>query len=260
MSWLFYDNRGVVRTDSIPADPVVIGMATMFVAQDAGIITPPTGWLVADGQAHNVASYPDLASLYGATGIGDGLYDNAPAAGKFNVPNCNITFPIGSSSVFSTGSRDVSLSRSSHNHGGASSPAHRHRIDNTHTHTMPSHLHTMDNHTHISYHRHGIGSLNVALSTTDERVRDTTPDTSVARWDHDHNINGGQSGYGKTVGGSQVIHSADNTNTTSAGGGTTTSIQWSVGNRLSNNTNAGVSNPGDILPPYLNVTFIIKAL
>lgn len=99
---------------------------------DASGVSTPGLCLEADGSEFPVATYPDLSAEYGATGVGDGLWDNhpqlgLPAAGNFRVPDLQRRQTIGKGSADTVGTTDgiAYASRS-----------------NTHTHTGPSHSHS----------------------------------------------------------------------------------------------------------------------
>lgn len=98
----------------------------------------PSGFLDEDGAELLVDSYPALAAKYGATGAGDGIWDNhpqsgLPAAGNFRVPDSRIRAVYNKGTGFAVGATDA-VTLASRNPG--------------HVHTGPSHTHTVDNHTH----------------------------------------------------------------------------------------------------------------
>lgn len=98
----------------------------------------PSGFLDEDGDEYLVNDYPSLAAAYGATGVGDGLWDThpqlgAPAAGNFRVPDSQTRAVYNKGTGFAVGDDDaVTLASRTPNH----------------THTGPSHTHTVDGHTH----------------------------------------------------------------------------------------------------------------
>ena len=69
---------GNVGPSSIPAGTVV-----SFAGN-----TVPTGWFLCDGSEKNKTAEADLFAALD-DGAGGGLFDNSPAAGNFNLPNCD---------------------------------------------------------------------------------------------------------------------------------------------------------------------------
>lgn len=93
--WINTTLGGVIQYVS-SIGPVVWSTADGWDPGDM-ILAPFTGaknalWLLCDGSEYAVATYPDLAQAFGATGVGDGVWDQwdgaaAPAANNFRVPD-----------------------------------------------------------------------------------------------------------------------------------------------------------------------------
>lgn len=247
MTWFFYTPDGAQRVLP-PEDPIPAGSVMAWADNSVGTPTAPTGWLLCDGSAVSRTTYALLFSAIGEDyGPGDG-------ATTFNLPNVDTCFVVGSSSGFPTASRDVSLDRSQHNHGGGADQQHKHRFDSGHTHTMLDHRHRLNNHTHNSNHTHDDGTLTVNDNTSSETA-DSGLDRITADNDHAHGISG--SSLGPNV---QPILDPNNDHTGLAGGGPTDDTFWLNGTRDTTLSNVSVAQGSDILPPYLSVFFIIKAM
>lgn len=126
-----------------PAGAIAVARFIGEIIEATGLSTPALT-LEADAGEHAVTAFPLLASEYGATGAGDGVWDNhpqlgLPATGNFRVPDLRDRQTIGQGHIGAVGATDgiTETSRS-----------------NAHTHTG-------------SAHTHGLTAASVSGSTTD---------------------------------------------------------------------------------------------
>lgn len=149
----------------------------------------PAGLLDEDGDEYDVLDYAALAAAYGATGVGDGLWDThpqfgAPAAGFFRVPDSQVRAVYNAGGTFVVGDDDtVALATRTPNH----------------VHTGPSHTHTGPSHTH-TFTPSGTNST-TALST------DASVGTEPANFHTGYIVR--ESGRTKLVGGADGLVSVD---------------------------------------------------
>lgn len=123
--------------------------------------TPPTGWLICNGQAVSRTTYADLFTLLGTTfGTGDG-------STTFNVPDARGRFALAKSSSGTGSTIGATGGSLDHTHTIAHTHEHDHTHTFAHTHTVPTHRHTIAHthsfaHTHtVPGHYHGKGSLHI---------------------------------------------------------------------------------------------------
>jgi microcystin-dependent protein len=113
------------------------------------VITPPNGWLLADGRAVLRNSYIDLFNLIGTTyGAGDG-------STTFNLPDCRSKFILGAGQ---DPGPPALANRVLAAEGGEEAHALSIAELASHTHTMGNHTHSMQNHTHGMDHLHDLQS------------------------------------------------------------------------------------------------------
>jgi microcystin-dependent protein len=113
------------------------------------VITPPNGWLLADGRAILRNSYIDLFNLIGTTyGAGDG-------STTFNLPDCRSKFILGAGQDLGP---PALTNRVLAAEGGEETHALSIAELASHTHTMGNHTHSMQNHTHGMDHLHDLQS------------------------------------------------------------------------------------------------------
>ena len=239
MPWFFYKNTGAL-IDDIPPDPLPVCLITSFVSASSPNPNVPAGWLLCDGSPQVTANYPELAALL--------AFPAAPGV-NFNVPNMNTRFPIGTSGAYplrTTGGSSPHVHPvSAHTHTND----HRHGVTATHSHSAE--------HYHDSTHHHSAGTYTLNIETGAERhARDTgggSTDTAKGPGSgasHNHDISGNTGG--PTI---NTVLSTKAHNASSGGAATSGSQPTSLGGVA-----PAVVPAGDILPPYLNVYFIIKAV
>lgn len=118
-----------VGPNALAAAVFPIGMS-IEITHDGAL---PAGFLDEDGAELNVDDYPQLASKYGATGIGDGLWDThpqfgAPGAGKFRTPDSQSRAVYNRGTGFAVGDDDaVALASRTPNHVHTG-PSHQHSV------------------------------------------------------------------------------------------------------------------------------------
>jgi microcystin-dependent protein len=126
-----------------------VGSVTMF-----GGPTPPTGWLLCNGQT--LAQTGAYAALFAI--IGTAFNVGAVAAGNFMLPNLQGVFPLGAQATNVLGSAGGSYFNTI---AVGNLPLHAHPITDvahTHTATQPAHTHTDAGHSHgvtDNQHQHG---------------------------------------------------------------------------------------------------------
>ena len=239
MPWYFYNNRGVLKTegvdDAIPVG-VIIPYTTSATVPVGSPFMPVPHWFLCDGSTFSGVLYPQLATVLGST----------------TLPNLSTRFVYGAggtAAVKTTGNTP------SHIH---TIPNHSHT--NTHTHTAPDHNHAYG-HKHNSSHYHGSGTYSMDLmSLGNSPVYDQSNSggsTHVSKGygsgdRHSHSISGDT---GVAIPDTIGILQYEYLNTGDAG------AQTSGGSAQGFSPVAGGFTPdGDILPPYLNIYFIIKAV
>lgn len=137
----------------------------------------PSGFLDEDGAEYLVASYPSLAASYGATGVGDGLWDNhpqfgLPAAGNFRVPDSQTRAVYNVGTGFAVGDSDAVALAS----------------------RTPSHVHTGPSHSH------GPGTLTGITAATTAAAALSVGDGSLQQFGVNDNIAGGTAWLNVTTG------------------------------------------------------------
>ena len=264
MPWFNYNNRGVPAQDA-PDDPIPVGAITMFTDQAVTATVKANlavdGWLLCDGASYVSATYPDLVALLVA----------GPPPANFTVPNFFARYPIGSDSSFALQSSDSSTPRTNHNHGGVST--------NTHVHAFagPGHQHGALHHQHSYYHYHtgdhlhGAGTFPWGLKTvqnpgSDHQVKDfvgagASAQVAIGTADilpeHRHVISGSSalSTLDELLGGITTVPPTPDR--LSAVGGPATTHFGNVS--PTDPSTETITTPGQVIPPYLNMYFIIKA-
>jgi len=248
MTWYFYRSDGSFAPyTSSTASPVPIGVMVNYATLESGVPTIPSGWLLCDGSSQLVTSYPDLFAVVQYTYGGSGP--------NFSLPSTDSKFAMGSSISLATGS---SVGAATHNHGGLSS-GHSHTFNTAHTHgTSTAHTHTMPHtHTDTGAHTHSATSAFSLVATITNTLRFVDSGAKNAAVDgHGHTIK--PTGISDGPSGTPIFQNTTGSLPTNAIG-TTTTIPSSP--LVTNNTGqVAVSTPSDILPPYINLYYIIKAL
>jgi microcystin-dependent protein len=112
-------------------------------------ITPPNGWLLADGSTVPISSYLDLFNLIGTKFGGDGVTN-------FALPDCRSKFILGSGQdpTWNWANRILGVEGGEENHALLTGELAAHTHGMAHTHTMGNHTHTLGNHTHGMDHYH----------------------------------------------------------------------------------------------------------
>lgn len=200
-----------------------------------GSATPPTNWLLCNGQSISRTLYPTLFSRIGYTYGGSGAF--------FNVPNLTNKFPVGAGGLYSAnsqgGNKDATLV--SHSHSASASSTFTGNVLPNHTHQMTGSTNAAGTHAHD-------GVLQSAANTDGRRV---TSNRAVGRNDND--ATGGNLGTTTSVAGSHSHTINASINSASSGvpsGSVSTSV--SIGTAGNSGTDAN-------LPPYVGVYYIIKA-
>lgn len=252
MSWNFYDKKGLIRQD-LPPDPLPIGLITPLVINSVPPTGIPTGWKLCDGQAISSEVYPELYQKI--------FNVEAPVVPvMFALPNLSECFIIGAGPTNAIKSTDVSPARRVHSHGGSSSTSHLHSL--YHSHEYPAHTHSYS-HGHRDEHQHLKGDLEVEpVSGAGFNVQvNTGTDVSIA-----YGPNAGADAHKHTVQGVSNAPYQDTLNTLAYK--VLTSGQDSFFGSRESSSDLQSTQPfsptigtpaSDILPPYLNVYFIIKA-
>lgn len=268
MPWFNYNKRGVPTQDA-PPDPYPVGTMAMFVSDSATPTTAvQTGWLLCNGTSYLSATYPLLAQIvtYGVITSPPGPLPVLPV--NFTLPNFDTTIPFGVSGSRALAATDISSARTNHAHGGVSSNSHTHGFG-THTHVLDNHVHSYT-HYHGADHSHGVGTYytqikSAAVSDPGMFNRGALGPNSISFGSnaaisppaapnvtpHEHSI----SGTVNTATRSDMILS---TTTDTGSSGTTTSDGG--GAFTTDPTATALTTPSQILPPYMNVYFIVKAL
>ena len=255
MTWYFYNNRGVLEQEGLP-DAIPVGVMVPFITDDglpSSTPSVPTNWLLCNGAVYPTATYPELAAKIAAPGV--------PGV-NFTLPNLQEFFMIGAGATPVKGYAYTP----SHDHGAATDNAHSHT--NTHYHTLPVHNHYFS-HQHAANHTHGAGSY--ALDQQNGSVPITYASSTGAVSVPKGPGSGNKHAHG-------VTGSLDS-QTLGSGGGTQNATLESIANPTNGAvvTSDGAGNSGgqatglgavaipvtsaaSLLPPYLNVYFIIKAV
>ena len=225
-----------------------IGIITMF----GGGAAPPGGiWLLCDNTAYEVATYPLLAAVLGVS------------SGTFQVPDLRDHFPVGAGSSYpnrSQGGRADSVLPAhghdiSHTHGGATTSA----FDHNHVHDVGGSTGAADRPLGTSNdggHTHSPGAPGLNFigngGTGEAAVRadsdgytffhDTTNNGA-----HTHTVTDHLHPFFTTTGGIKAGYASTHDHT----------FQPPTFNGASDQQ--GVSPVGANLPPYIAVTFIIRA-
>ena len=205
---------------------IPVGGITMF-----GGITPPTNWMLCQGQSLSTTAYPALFTAFQYTYGGSGA--------NFNLPNLIGCFPIGAgSNLGATGGETTHLLTTAeipaHTHT-ATEAAHTHTVNQTpHGHGDPGHTHGVTDPGHIhtgvvrptgSSNEGQVGNTFVQTSATDPAV------TGIS-------INGAVTGI-----------QANNANISLATAQPAITVVNTGGGAAHNN-----------LPPYLAINFIVRVL
>lgn len=233
--------------------------------------TPPTGWVILNGQSLVRATYPSLYALLGTTfGAADGTH--------FNVPDLRGYFIFGKAASGTGSTLNGVFGAIDHTHTGAAhvhtSAAHTHSGP-SHSHTVASHTHTVGDHTHtISNHTHTFGTSSdgdhghtgTTSSAFGNQAAASGSSFNAGRDDHYHtfssDINGAHTHSGTTdsggndtngISGGAYASGAATPSTDSASGTTGSTTPSDVG---STTPGAGGTNN----PPGFAVNFIMKAL
>jgi microcystin-dependent protein len=220
-------------TDKIDAQAFLNAQAGMPIGS-GGLwftATPPTNWLLCQGQSLATATYPALFAVIGYTYGGSGA--------NFNLPNFADRFPIGSGSnalAAAGGAATVTLD-------ATMIPAHAHPItDVGHSHTVNQYYHDHS----YAQSPHGHSDAGHSHSVANQNQVPAGPGGVNVAW-----TGGGSTGVG------YASISAQNANITFAGVTSAISIN-SSGTGLSTTQNAGGGAAHENRPPYLGVNFIIK--
>lgn len=247
MTWKFFDRRGSL-IDKDPAPSYPVGVMLPFLTVSGPVPTVPSGWRLCDGASVSSSLYPEL---------GEVLTGSTAHPYNFNLPNMGAAFPTGGVTAGAVNTADLSIQRSRHNHGGSSSS---HGHVNQHRHAFPAHTHNVPHyHNHpTTGHVHGAGTLILASPPATGPI--TTASNNGAA-DVSKGYGSGDRHYhdvGGTTGEPNVARALNYTNDATTGGGNTAASLSSAISLTSKviPVNAAIS---DILPPYLNVYFIIKA-
>jgi len=237
----FIGNEG---TTNIMGNLKVAGLITTTVDPDIGTIklhpstSPPSGWLVCDGTAISRTTYSSLFGVIGTTfGVGDG-------STTFNIPNLKGRFPVG---------RDAGQTEfdTMGETGGA-------KTATLTTTELPAHSHTVGTLVNAAEatHTHGAGSyVTGGTSASHTHVIGTDHDTSSGSFGYSaHNNSPSGAAFGFTTGGQSGDHTHNVTSGSSAAGS-------SHNHTISGSTaSAGTGSAFSILPPYMALNFIIKAV
>lgn len=254
MVWKFFDRQGLEFSEDPPvAYPVGIVLPFINNSMPSATIPPsetPVGsaWLLCNGAQVSSGVYAELGEL---------LTGNTAHPYNFTLPSMTTAFPMGGVSTSAIKTTDVSTLRSRHTHGG-SSTVHNHT--NSHTHSVPNHTHEVP-HYHFNPavgHTHAAGTLSLSSATNTGAIGTATAGgaTVIAKGygsgdRHKHDISGSTGESSSSIALRQTIDVAKNSGSTAASGAQSVTFN--------NNTISVTAPVSDILPPYLNVYFIIKA-
>jgi microcystin-dependent protein len=201
------------------ADGLVVGLLPAGIVSPFAGASPPSGWLLCNGQSIATSSYGVLFAAIGYVYGGSGA--------NFNVPDMRQRFPLGKA--------DSGTGSSLGDAGG----------DIDHTHSGASHTHTMGTHNHSMAHTHQVDPPITGSSTDGDHTHSesagsapgaaaTGPYDINNAGDHTHTTNIGQF--------ASEGSSAANT-----------------GNKDPGDTNSGGSgSTGSGNPPFLALLYVIK--
>lgn len=248
----------VVGLPDLAARTLPIGSITMY----AGVGGVPGGWLICEGQAVSRTAFADLFAVIGTTyGAGDG-------STTFLLPDLTARFPRGSAT-----SNNVKGGAATKTLATGNLPSHQHGLAG-HTHDSASHQHTIPALTHTlagnvaiadhaaRAHDHGGNTGNenqagVMIATSDTM----SPQAGSGRSnmvtglpDHTHPITSDP--------GAAQAHTITQPVIAQHPAGVTGYVQPSAtaGPNTSNTDATGSGTPVDILPPYIDIRFIILAV
>lgn len=190
----------------------------------------PTGWLLADGSAVSRATYAGLFAVCGTTyGAGNG-------STTFNLPNLTNRVPVAAGGSYSRGAT-----------GGASTVT----ISEA---QMPSHNHSFS----------GSGGSTGGAGDHGHSISGGTDSGG----DHSHSV-GNQGGRSDLLAGGGTSSATSGGGSTGGGGGHSHGISGSIGSGGNHSHSVSVSgsigsagsdNAHENMPPYIGLTFIIRAL
>ena len=251
MPWYFYNNRGILKQEGV-TDDIPIGLMTSIVS-DQPVPPIPSGWLLCDGSLKTTATYPKLAAIL--------AYPAAPGA-SFNLPNLDGKIPVGTS-----GSYPIRTTGGNNQHphtiaGHTHSNDHTHNVTDAHQHSA-SHKHSFDGSSHA--HNNGTYSLAAETGSTILVYETAGGSTKIVKGpgaspSHNHGVGGitGQPDGPVDTGPPNIVNSTSYlspyTSTNVASGAT------DARTALLQSSASVISPVVDVLPPYLNMYYIIKAV
>jgi microcystin-dependent protein len=200
-----------------------------------GSATPPSNWLLCNGQSVSKNTYPTLFSRIGYTFGGIGNF--------FNLPNLTNRFPIGAGELYTANSTGGNKDQIvvGHQHTATAQSIFTGNVLPNHSHQMSGSTNSVGSHAHA-------GVLQAASNPEGRRV---TLNRAVGRNDLD--ATGGNLGTTTATAGLHS-HTIDaNINSASAG------VPSGTINTLVAISTEGASGTNANLPPYIGVYYIIKA-
>jgi len=211
-------NPGGAQGPGGAGDSAMVGVIQMYPS-----LTPPAGWMIADGSAISRTTYAALYSLIGtAFGVGDG-------ATTFNLPDMRSRVPLGSGQGTGLTNRTLAATGGEEAHAlsvGEEAP-HTHGMDHYHNWgAQGSHSHSDSGHSHPQSAVSGAGATLAGGATYLVQ-----------------NINTGT--------GNAAISAA-----ATPAGNTQYASQASAG--WANTASTGSGTPHNTMPPFVVVCFIIK--
>ena len=199
-----------------------------------GSATPPSNWLLCNGQSVSKNTYPTLFSRIGYTfgGIGD----------FFNLPNLINRFPIGAGELYTANSTGGNKDQIvvGHQHTATAQSIFTGNVLPNHSHQMSGSTNSAGSHAHA-------GVLQVASNPDGRRV---TSNRAVGRNADD--ATGGNLGTTTTVAGLHS-HTIDATINSASSG-----VPSGTVNTLVAISTVGASGTNANLPPYIGIYYIIK--